>query len=1092
MAEPARQLDDSGYENPYTPGHIWKPNTSESGDPAAFGQAPKPDIPQLRKLEGEARGDGMPAGQLASVPTSSQSSYSPASRAQPEVSRPELRALEGGGESSAPQGRLSEVKPVYDEPTGTAPSTAIPAVSPAASGAEGSESEPEQDPSESSEDEQSEKEEKKDASDESSLYKKPGEHSFDFGNRFSLRGRISRRRALFGGGMLGTIIAILMIISFSAGPLEFVHVAQLMQRFHFSHQQDAGDDRMGRLYRFMRSGGDVGETRLGWLGSKMKNNMLAQLEEIGLKPDYKTGTIYEGFTIDTENPKSPYFGMNEDEVKSALKEKGITKGVSSENGKVKVTVEGYRNQKKSLKFLVDQLGKSKTPTAIRVRVLSRYGLVSRNWHPMTILDRKAKAKLADLYAKWLKSRTEDLKRGTKATNLDGTRTQVRDTDPNGNETVTNEGGDNAPLDDQKTKTTLEKIGQSHTLRIAGGVAAAAGVVCAIREVNDNMGQIRYVQVVMPLARMGMDAVTVGSQIMSGQDVDSDTVSFLAKNFEELDSKGNVVSTWDQAKSIQSELGRSGGIDIEDKVSGSDQKPQDGIKEALAGNVPSWISWTNNGKVSALCSGVGKTVVGIISIGLGILSGGLFSTVGGMVVGAIAQPLAIDKISHLLAGETVNVAAKGAMWGNNVNFGSRIAANAMSLLFGGVPLSKTQVAELDAQQTAKSNAEFQSKSIAYRLFNANDYRSAISRVIDGSSPSITRNINKIASVFTGFGSNISALPSILSPKVHAASEPYDYGFPEFGFSDEDLNNSAVADPYENANAAASILDSADGESYIKKAKECFGVNIIKSNSDGQGDLWDVVPGDGDGAFSPDSNPYSPADYPQDCASPNNLDAGNWLKIRFFIFDTGVMEGYACFQGDDTSCTNDGLSSGSAAGSSPTSGPSQGGGSLPNGSAQDLAKQLLPFINSGKVTCLSSGCPDIVNTANGKGTKYGSCYVDSLDPALVGMLLKLAQMGHTFFLSAVCSDHASNPTSLHHQGKAVDFNFIDGVFMGPSATEPWSQAKTQAAAKLDQDIASFMPKSTGFGQVQCHPAFSFLSGFNAFSDACHHQHVDVGGY
>jgi hypothetical protein len=44
-------------------------------------------------------------------------------------------------------------------------------------------------------------------------------------------------------------------------------------------------------------------------------------------------------------------------------------------------------------------------------------------------------------------------------------------------------------------------------------------------------------------------------------------------------------------------------------------------------------------------------------------------------------------------------------------------------------------------------------------------------------------------------------------------------------------------------------------------------------------------------------------------------------------------------------------------------------------------------------------------------------------------------------------------------------------------------------LDQDVASFMPKSTGFGQVQCHPTFDFLSSFVTFSDACHHQHIQV---
>lgn len=176
-----------------------------------------------------------------------------------------------------------------------------------------------------------------------------------------------------------------------------------------------------------------------------------------------------------------------------------------------------------------------------------------------------------------------------------------------------------------------------------------------------------------------------------------------------------------------------------------------------------------------------------------------------------------------------------------------------------------------------------------------------------------------------------------------------------------------------------------------------------------------------------------------------------------------------------------------------------GSLPTGSAQDLAKQLVPYVNKGKIQCLSSGCPDIVNTANGKSIKTGACLVDSLQPGLLGLLVGLAQMGHTFILSALCSDHSTpDGITLHQGGRAADFNTIDGVFMGPSATTPWSGAKIKVGEKLDQDAASLIPnkKQLQFGQVgagsgypACHPAWSFQSGYTTYPDGCHHQHLAV---
>lgn len=169
-----------------------------------------------------------------------------------------------------------------------------------------------------------------------------------------------------------------------------------------------------------------------------------------------------------------------------------------------------------------------------------------------------------------------------------------------------------------------------------------------------------------------------------------------------------------------------------------------------------------------------------------------------------------------------------------------------------------------------------------------------------------------------------------------------------------------------------------------------------------------------------------------------------------------------------------------------------GDFPKGSAKDLANQLKPYVENKKIQCnFSPGCPDIINTASGKSIKGGDgCLVDALDPALLGMLLKLVQTDHSFILSALCSDHHNDGMNQHSGGHSADFNYIDGVFIGPNADAQWTGEKLQVVKKLSQDIASFMPKSTEFGQVQCHPKFSFLSGFKTYNDTCHHLHVRAG--
>jgi hypothetical protein len=158
-----------------------------------------------------------------------------------------------------------------------------------------------------------------------------------------------------------------------------------------------------------------------------------------------------------------------------------------------------------------------------------------------------------------------------------------------------------------------------------------------------------------------------------------------------------------------------------------------------------------------------------------------------------------------------------------------------------------------------------------------------------------------------GQIFSVLPNTIFKSADAETAPYDYGSPEHGFSQQDLDNPDIEDPFANADAAATVLDGADGQKYIDKASKCFGIDLKKVTGDDSTDMiWDAIPAD------EPPNPYDPTKYPQDCAAPTELDKNNWLKVRFFIFDTGIMEGYACYHGDHQSCANDGFDS---SGSSP---------------------------------------------------------------------------------------------------------------------------------------------------------------------------------
>ena len=168
-----------------------------------------------------------------------------------------------------------------------------------------------------------------------------------------------------------------------------------------------------------------------------------------------------------------------------------------------------------------------------------------------------------------------------------------------------------------------------------------------------------------------------------------------------------------------------------------------------------------------------------------------------------------------------------------------------------------------------------------------------------------------------------------------------------------------------------------------------------------------------------------------------------------------------------------------------------GSLPSGSAQDIAKQLLKYTADGTISCnlQARNCPDIANTAS--GTRIGGeCAAGTLDARVVGTILVLAQKGYKLILSSICSDHY-NDGLQHPKGKGFDINFINGVwinnggesgFWGPNT--PWGPL----TEGVTREIVSVAAKdNVGIGQVQCRPNWPFMKGINTFPDNCHHIHV-----
>ncbi|OGL29693.1 hypothetical protein A3D14_03675 [Candidatus Saccharibacteria bacterium RIFCSPHIGHO2_02_FULL_47_12] len=701
--------------------------------------------------------------------------------------------------------------------------------------------------------------------------------------------KLSTRQKWIGGGVgagvVGSIVGLLMIAS---GPLQFIHMAQLLQKFHFGINEETGNIRTVKLLRYMKDG-KAQNLRMGKVGNAVADHYEGVLNKKGISSTYGKLAKFNGFDINPTLAEegSKYSGKSLDEVEADLRNNyndiDVSRvrvdidGIDTEVLRVISTKNGFFGTRSFFKNMLGEVGLSGTSSAIGKRVLGRRAGVT--WHPMKKLDTKLQGAVDDLFNKWFGERAKRIRQGATDLSAPAKAEEVKDADGN-NKPVSPDASDVAGQVDETTaagkaaKADLDTTPstssgpfqsfQSSTVgKFSAGGVGAVGIACAVKGIADNIDQIKYANVVMPLMRMGMEMVTVGNQVMSGEDFDSEVLGFYSKQMHDEKS-----GSWAAARSIQAELGEEQtGPDIRDEARiPNEQNAVSKFTSAIPG-------------LGAACSKVGQGIMTVFSAVTGPIS---FLT--GEVAARIVESTGLlDGVIKWLAGHPIDVSVAGADFGNYVNFGARLAANEHAMSAGGRVLSGTETAQLKTEQRRLENEEQRTKSFAERMFNPYNPRSLASKIIDKQNPDASANVTGVANGLLGARNIFSSLPkaisSVFTGKAMAA-EPYNYEFPLIGRSADELNNPRYDNPFENADRVGTRLQS-DGDSLKKDAKECFGATV-----DSQGGVkFDT----------PVKDMYS--NLPAKCTDPNNT---NMIDLGVFVGDMQAIEALACYAGQDDSC------------------------------------------------------------------------------------------------------------------------------------------------------------------------------------------------
>lgn len=821
--------------------------------------------------------------------------------------------------------------------------------------------------------------------------------------------RFNRRRSLLGGGIIGTIIAGLLIF-YSTGPLQFIHIAQLLQQFHFSANQDLSDDRFVKLGRYIhyRTAGKAENVRLGILQNKMADRIEKRMNKSGIQTAYtEVFGFRKGYIIEPRNLAGTQFDELKDksraEVRAFFQQRfpGI-EITNFQQDKLFIRSDnlGYFKNRALTRSMMQTAGYSKVTSSIGSRIMGKRAGVT--WHPVRKLDNKILKTVEARYLEWKKARARMIAQGTDTTIRSKTEPKPGEdaSEEERNRRAADAGSASSEADAVITEGESAKDGANNgdgdsinkfreSLRIRMGLsgAAVAGVACVAKGLDENAAGIKHQQVVLPLIRMGVEAVSLGNQVMSGQDIDPEQLGFYNRQLTGKDGSGKKTS-WNQALSIQA-------------MQGGGNKGIAPVKTLTTIDEGTPFAFLNKGTVGSIlgpiCSAPAQVALTVVSFFGAPITAALQT-----VAAAIISELIMDDLARWLAGKAIEpLTVAGADYGNHINYGAHLAANSQAISSGGRALAPNELARLNSFQAAESEKEFNSRGVAYRLFERRDYRSLVSKAALNIKPGYKENAADFASFILRPGKFIGVAASTLSPKGSAATGTYNFGVPKYGFSIDEANSVLVENPYENAEEVINRILPARAD-YIERAKTCFGVQIDPGS-------YDVT------SFEAGDPKYQDLKDGKNNCNDRNSD---WLQVRFYIFDTQTMESAACYEGEEDACAKVGFTNSEllANESSGISGP--GGTSIsPSGDAQQLAKQILenPNIDLSAANFCRYCTEDITNTAAGKPA-YGNV---ALNVNLLRFLLELGQSMKVDVNSITGEGSGHSPNSNHYRGTAIDF-------------------------------------------------------------------------
>lgn len=696
-----------------------------------------------------------------------------------------------------------------------------------------------------------------------------------------------RRRQVAASGIIVTLFSLIAaMISFGSAPAQAIYLSKTMEDAHFFEMEDMGIRRTVKLMINMRyiATGNSQKLRLGIVGNAYADKLTRTMEASGFKENYtdrvrrSTGYTFDTSTISENSKMRELRGASPEVAQEYLKSK-FDIDAKIDGGKLVIDFEGGDNRavKRAIRGVLKASGYGNAVPAGRARLLAKRGGSYGMFHPMAKLDQKFVEGVDAKYVEWKKKYQDRVRNGS---NPPDARISTKDGPPGANGESTPASDAERTAVDEGNKIAADPKGVSGKITKINTGLAAVGAICLVKNISNNIDDIRQNNVLVPMMRLGFEAVVVGHQIRAGKDVDIDQLGYYTKQYTDA-----LARSWVSSKSVQYEMGRElTGKDIPAELQISTERNP----------VSQFMNSMDAVGLGVLCDAVGSPVGSAFGIAFDILGGPISAGVS-FAFSTFVLPEVISGVESWIAGDQVNLSKLvGPDYGSAVNYGNRLAASESFAAGAAVPLEPSEELKLRQARLSEQKEIFQRRPVIARLFDVTDTSSLIAQV----AMAAPVDINGLATLASSSLSNPlqtfgSAFSSFSTRKV-SATTLYDYGFPKISYTDAEIDDPDLANPFDNAGTVSGILNGSKGDEYIERMKTCFNINIDK-----------------DGNVTSDNKTISYLNF-QDHPECSDKTDKDWLRVRMYTFDTQLIESAACFDGVDISgvCENVGLAGGSS--------------------------------------------------------------------------------------------------------------------------------------------------------------------------------------